>query len=98
MVGEHEEFDRQVLALLSEGTGMDVLAMDKELIKMAKPEGNFRDLCMLLGVMGSQTRGHVRAYDKLPGVGQGVVEFNDSGFNEQDEELVTYYKQKGMIH
>jgi|GEM_PF-1184331 len=97
-VREHETFDRQVLALLSEGKGMDVIDIDKELIKAAKPEGKFRDLCMLLGVMGSQTRGRVRAYERLPGVGQGVVEFKDSGCNERDEELVKYYKQNGMIH
>lgn len=95
---EHEQFDHQVLNLLSEGKGMDVFKIDRELIKIAKPEGAFRDLCMLLGVMGSQTSGHVQAYEKLPGVGQGVVEFKDSGYNEQDEKLLKYYKQNGMIH
>lgn len=94
---EHEEFDRQVLKLLSQGKGMDVLNIDPELIKIAKPEGAFRDLCMLLGVMGSQTCGYVQAYEKLPGVGLGVVEFKDLGHNEQDEELLKHYRRNGMI-
>lgn len=98
IMGEHEQFDRQVLTLLSQGKGMDVLNIDRELIKTAKPEGAFRDLCMLLGVMGSRTSGHIQAYEKLPGVGLGVMEFKDSGHNEQDEELLKYYKQNGMIH
>lgn len=94
---EHEVFDRQVLKLLSQGKGMDVLTIDQELIKVAKPEGVFRDLCMLLGVMGSQTVGEVQAYESLPGVGLGVVEFKDLGNNEQDEELVKHYARNGMI-
>ena len=98
MLEEHEKFDRQVLKLLSQGNGMDVLTIDKKLIQDAQPEGAFRDLCMLLGVMGSQIRGHVQAYEKLPGVGLGVVEFKDSGYNEQDDELLKYYKQHGMMH
>lgn len=98
MLKEHEQFDRQVLGLLSQGQGMDVLDIDPQLIKQAKPEGDFRDLCMLLGVMGSQTRGHVQAYEQLPGVGQGVVEFLDAGYNEDDEALLKYYQQTGRIH
>ena len=91
ILGEHEQFDRQVLELLSKGKGMDVLNLDKELIKIAKPEGGFRDLCMLLGVMGSQTCGHIQAYEKLPGVGLGVIEFKDLGHSDQDEELLKSY-------
>lgn len=98
MLGEHEKFDRQVLGLLAEGKGMDVLKIDQQLIKEAKPEGDFHDLCMLLGVMGSQTLGQVKAYEKLPGVGLGVVEFTDAGYNEQDEELFKYYQQNGINH
>jgi len=98
IMGEHEQFDRQVLKLLSQGKGMDVLNINEKLIKIAKPEGAFRDLYMLLGVMGSQACGKVQAYEKLPGVGMGVVEFKDSGHNEQGEELLKYYKCSGMIH
>ncbi|WP_378956522.1 hypothetical protein [Pelosinus sp. sgz500959] len=98
MLEKHEQFDRQVLQLLSEGKGMDVFKIDQELIEMAKPEGAFRDLCMLLGVMGSQTLGYVQAYEKLPGVGQGVVEFKDLGHSEKDEELLRYYKNNDLMH
>jgi len=98
MLKEHEQFDRQVLTLLSQGKGMEVLEMDQQLIQQAQPEGNFRDLCMLLGVMGSQTRGQVQAYEQLPGVGQGVVEFTDGGYNKHDEELLKYYQQTGLFH
>ncbi|AIF53336.1 hypothetical protein [Pelosinus sp. UFO1] len=95
---EHETFDRRVLKLLSEGKGMDVLKIDQELMEIAKPEGNFRDLFMLLGVMGSETPGHIRAYEKLPGVGMGIVEFLDSGYNEKDEDFLKYCQPSGMIH
>lgn len=97
-LGKHVEFDQQVLELLAEGKGMDVLKIEEQLIKEGKPEGDFHDLCMLLGVMGSQTRGQVKAYENLPGVGLGVVEFKDAGYNEQDEELLKYYQQHGMKH
>jgi 3,4-dihydroxyphenylacetate 2,3-dioxygenase len=98
MLVEHEKFDRQVLKLLSEGRGMDVLEIDQKLMEIAKPEGNFRDLFMLLGVMGSQTPGHIRAYEKLPGIGMGIIEFTDSGYNEKDDDLLEYYQPVGMIH
>lgn len=98
MVMEHEKFDRQILKLLSEGKGMDVLAIDQELMETAKPEGAFRDLFMLLGVMGSQTHGNIRAYEKLPGVGMGIIEFKDSGKNEMDEELLKYFPSFGVLH
>jgi 3,4-dihydroxyphenylacetate 2,3-dioxygenase len=98
MLLEHEEFDRQVLKLLSEGKGMDVLAIDQELMEAAKPEGAFRDLFMLLGVMGSQTYGDIRAYEKLPGVGMGIIEFTDSGKNEMDDDVLKYFQSFGVVH
>jgi 3,4-dihydroxyphenylacetate 2,3-dioxygenase len=72
-----EKFDQQVLKLLSEGKGMELLKIDQELMEKAKPEGAFRDLFMLLGVMGSRTQGNIRAYEKLSGVGMGIIEFTD---------------------
>lgn len=52
---------------------------------------------MLLSVMGSKTRGQVKAYEKLFGVGLGVVEFTDTGYSEEEEELVKYYQQHGYL-
>lgn len=98
MMVEHEQFDHQVLTLLSRGRGMEVLEIDPELIKIAKPEGDLKDLCMLLGVMGSRTSGQVQAYESLPGVGLGVVEFADQGHCKEDEELFKNYKSNGRIH
>jgi 3,4-dihydroxyphenylacetate 2,3-dioxygenase len=98
MLVEHEKFDRQVLKLLSEGKGMDVLKIDPELMETAKPEGAFRDLFMLLGVMGSQTHGNIRAYEKLPGVGMGIIEFTDSGKNEMDDDVLKYFRPLGVVH
>ncbi|MBP2633180.1 MAG: Extradiol ring-cleavage dioxygenase class protein subunit [Firmicutes bacterium] len=98
MLRKHEKFDCQVLKLLSEGKGMDILEMDQELIEIAKPEGRFRDVFMLLGVMGSQTQGYIRAYEKLPGVGMGIIEFINSGDNQSDEELLKYAPHFGVIH
>lgn len=95
---EHETFDQQVLALLAAGKGMDVLQLDQKLVNIAKPEGAFRDLCMLLGVMGSQSAGKVRAYERLPGVGLGVVEFIDAGNNDNDEQLLQGYQPAGIVH
>lgn len=94
---EHSLFDEKVLDLLKAGQGMDVLKMDSRLVQTAKPEGDFRDLFMLLGVMGSQSTGQVLAYEKLPGVGLGVVEFQDSGTSENDEVLVKDYQNKGWL-
>ena len=85
---DYETFDRRLLQLLSEGNGMDVLNLDPKLIDRSKPEGGFRDLMMLLGVMGSQTRGNVLAYQALPGVGLGVVEFQDAESYPLDEVLL----------
>lgn len=98
MVPEHEIFDREVLRLLSEGKGMDVLAMDRELIQIAKPEGAFRDLIMLLGVVGSRACGKVSAYEKLPGVGSGVIEFYDTGYTDVDEEALMYFPHGAGLH
>jgi 3,4-dihydroxyphenylacetate 2,3-dioxygenase len=98
MVTEYDIFDQLVLKLLSDGMGMELLKMDPRLIETAKPEGAFRDLMMLLGVMGSQTPGYVRAYEQLPGVGLGVVEFNDPGYNEMDEELIKTFQSNGVKH
>lgn len=95
---EHEEFDFQVLGLLAQGKGIDVAKLDPNLIKLAKLGGEFRDLFMLLGVMGSQTPGYVRAYEKLPGVGLGVVEFPDVGYSQRDENLLKEYQANGLIH
>lgn len=72
---EHQLFDQQVLQQLMAGNGMDLLQMNPDLIKLAKPEGEFRDLFMLLGILGSKSRGRVEAYESLPGVGLGVVSF-----------------------
>ncbi|HUW63150.1 MAG TPA: hypothetical protein VMW83_00335 [Spirochaetia bacterium] len=95
---KYKEFDRQVLKLLSEGNGMDVLSLNPDLIDAAKSEGNFRDLYMLLGVIGSQTRGHVRAYENLSGIGMGVVEFIDSGYDEGDGVLLRDYYYSDLFH
>jgi len=95
---EHPIFDQQVLQLIKEGRGMDVLEIDKHLIEIAKPEGGFRDLYMLLGVMGAQAHGTTLAYEKLPGVGMGIVEFADSGDHERDEERLKYCQSGGVIH
>lgn len=85
LLSEHEEFDLQMLKLLSEGKGMEVPNINPDLIGLAKPEGNFRDLFMLLGVLGSETPGLVKAYEKLPGVGMAVIEFTDSGYDDGDD-------------
>ena len=45
------------------------------LVHAAKPEGGFRDLMMLLGVMGANTTGRQLAYEQTAGVGLGVVAF-----------------------
>lgn len=95
---QHEEFDRTVLRLLSEGKGMNVLELDPELVEAAKPEGAFRDLFMLMGVMGSASRGRELAYEKLPGVGQGVIEFTTMGYNDKDEEVLAACQQQGVMH
>lgn len=95
---EHELFDHQVMKLLSEGNGMGVLEIDTKLIKEAKPEGAFRDLFMLMGVMGSAARGQVLAYEKLPGVGHGVIEFTKAGYNDRDEELLASGLKQDVIH
>ena len=90
----YEEFDRQMLGLLAEGKGMDAPGIKPELIGLAKPEGGFRDLFMLLGVLGSRARGVVRAYEKLPGVGMAVVEFADC--RESDDEWLV--EHDGLVH
>lgn len=94
----HEEFDRQVMQLLSKGKGMELPKMEPELIQLAKPEGNFRDLFMLMGVLGSETQGQIRAYEKLPGVGMAVMEFVDSGYNENDDKWLSSLQSDGSIH
>lgn len=80
----YERFDQAVLGLVNEGRGMEVLELDPELIALAKPEGGFRDLLMLLGVNGSKHRGIVKAYESLPGVGLGVIEFESEDKVKQD--------------
>lgn len=72
---EHGAFDQAVLQLLRDGKGMDVLELPAGLVHAAKPEGGFRDLMMLLGVMGANTTGRQLAYEQTAGVGLGVVAF-----------------------
>jgi 3,4-dihydroxyphenylacetate 2,3-dioxygenase len=99
MLMEHEKLDWQVLNLLSEGKGMDILEFDQELMRIAKLEGDFRDLFMLLGVMGSQTQGKIRAYEKLPSVGLGIIEFTDSSDDGgMGETLLKHAAHFGKIH
>ncbi|HWR42136.1 hypothetical protein [Sporomusa sp.] len=98
VLSEYEKFDSMVLNLLSKGKGMEVLNINPKLVEIAKPEGAFRDLFMLLGVMGSGTRGNIRAYEKLPGVGLGVIEFLNSGYTEKDEELMKKTPYIGVCH
>ncbi len=95
---EYEAFDRQVMQLLTAGNGMDLLNMDSRLIAAAKPEGAFRDLYMLLGAMGSQSRGRVAAYENLPGVGLGVIEFTEAAYAETEEEWLAAFPASGSIH
>ncbi len=94
---EHGEFDRQVLDLLSSGNGMAVLELDENLVELAKPEGAFRDLYILLGALGSTAKGEVKAYEAMPGVGLGVVEFTDSGYSENEEEVLKRMP-RGIVH
>ncbi|WP_346355751.1 hypothetical protein [Azotosporobacter soli] len=94
---EHGEFDRQVLDLLSSGNGMAVLELDEKLVELAKPEGAFRDLYILLGALGSTAKGEVKAYEAMPGVGLGVVEFDDSGYSESEEEVLKRMP-RGIVH
>lgn len=98
MQPEQEVFDRKVLELLSAGKGMNILEIDSKLIHTAKPEGAFRDLFMLMGVMGSQSRGQIQAYEKLPGVGMGVIEFSELGYNAKDEKLLEINNHNGILH
>jgi aromatic ring-opening dioxygenase catalytic subunit (LigB family) len=99
MLMEHEKLDWQVLKLLSEGKGMDILGIDQELMGIAKLEGDFRDLFMLLGVMGSQTQGKIRAYEKLPGVGLGIIEFADSSDDGgMDKAFLKLAPHFGILH
>jgi len=95
---EQGEFDRQIIQLLSEGKGMDLPKIAPELIQSAKPEGNFRDLFMLMGVLGSETQGQIRAYEQLPGVGIAVMEFADSGYNKNDDKWLSDIPSDGTIH
>ncbi|MGI1658278.1 MAG: hypothetical protein ACRKFN_04825 [Desulfitobacterium sp.] len=95
---EHGEFDRQVIQLLTEGNGMDLPKIAPELIQSAKPEGNFRDLFMLMGLFGSETQGQIQAYETLPGVGMAVIEFSDSGYNENDDKWLSDIPSDGKIH
>ncbi len=75
----HQLFDRTVMHFLEQGKGMSLTDMDENLLMTGKPEGWFRDLFMLLGFMGTGTRGHVQAYETLPGVGLAVLRFSGSG-------------------
>jgi aromatic ring-opening dioxygenase catalytic subunit (LigB family) len=77
------EFDRSVLDHLAGGTGMELLEMEQTLIDRAKPEGAFRDLFMLLGVMGCGAKGQMMAYESLPGVGMGVIFFDRAVYREK---------------
>lgn len=88
---QHDEFDRQLLSLLAKGKGVEVLEMNKKLVDAAMPEGAFRDLFLLLGIMGAEAQGLKLAYEKLPGVGMGVIEFLQVGYNDRDEELLRSY-------
>lgn len=72
---ETRRFDEEVLGLLEAGEGLRVLDLDPGLLEAAKPEGEFRDLYILLGALGTRPRARVLAYREEPGVGLGVVEF-----------------------
>jgi Uncharacterized conserved protein len=95
---EHALFDRKVLDFISNGKGMDLLKIDPRLIKEAQPEGGFRDLFMLMGAMGSQSYGKIKAYERLPGVGMSVVEFEETNYNDKDNELLMFNKPSGILH
>ena len=95
---DYEKFDRNLLQLLADGNGMDALNLDQQLLDRSKPEGEFRDLMMLLGVMGSQTRGNLLAYQALPGVGLGVVEFEDAGHYPLDEKWIKNTAPTAAVH
>lgn len=69
------EFDQALLGLLQNGRGLEAPSLDRKLVAMAQPEGEFRDLYILLGAVGPATVAEVLAYEELPGVGMAVVRF-----------------------
>ncbi len=89
----HLLFDKSVLNLLSNGHGLDLMNIDPALLRAAKPEGMLRDLYMLLGFVGSETNGEVLAYESLPGVGCGVVWFENEIVQDKIQN-----KNEGVSH
>lgn len=73
----HRLFDRTVMDLLEQGKGKALADMDPALVRAGKPEGAFRDVFMLLGFMGPSVRGRVEAFESIPGVGLGVICFEN---------------------
>lgn len=98
LVPENEVFDQKILGFISKGKGMDILEIDSRLTEIAQSEGGFRDLFMLMGAMGSQAPGKIKAYEKLPGVDMGVVEFTELKYSDKDEELLRLGKPCGILH
>lgn len=83
-------FDRTILDLLQRGRGMEANDIDARLVELAQPEGQFRDIYMLLGAMGSRSAAEIMAYESLPGVGMGVAWFPRAEYFEEDETTATH--------